>query len=325
MIAFFQLFSMYATMGLKPAALRSISKSLWPKAYETPNRTRRRSPLIQLSSLMRSLALAAALVAVSGPVRAASEQEVAEAYRDQQAEQTEDLVRSSLAEYFQRIGLPPPDDVRVTTKADVVRAKGKLALRAVAIDVVLVTDHPASVVREARMQLARDLAARGFRFTVDDEAAPATDGVRGDDEIRPYAALKLEAEAPPAVTETWRVELKSALIFGCMVFAALSGFVLAFYMLLRPFLVWRRERRRRRAEPVADATPVVAKREPSVDWSAVPASEPQVNLAEMPFERALEYLKTLDVRTRQAVIDKLQLNASVRRRIEKELAEGPRV
>ena len=82
-----------------------------------------------------------------------------------------------------------------------------------------------------------------------------------------------------------------------------------------------------REAPRREAAANRAEREPSLDARAPQATDGPARqaliaaFADMPFEKAVRALGAFDEATRAAILEKLGLHHSVRRRIEQELAE----
>ena len=72
-----------------------------------------------------------------------------------------DLTRAALIQFFVQAHVPTPDGIKVDVATDV---------SPIAIEVTLTTDHPDSVVVEARHFVERDLEAHGFVFDLNSAA-----------------------------------------------------------------------------------------------------------------------------------------------------------
>jgi hypothetical protein len=226
----------------------------------------------------------ALLLLVSGVASAAFED--LEHFKASAASDAEDLVRSGMAEFFTLAKLEQPQAVRIEAKPDVVRVGKDLHLRSIVVDVTLVTDHPASVVREARLHAVRDLMTRGYRLTDEPESG---------DESKPYLVLRVDAEVPAVAANAWRSHLKDIGVLSAMALATMCGFAMAVLLLLRAFVAKPRAVRARRTSAARHERGVSASglavglagdvgrdMGPEVGLPAPPQVLPQVALPAMP-------------------------------------------
>lgn len=137
------------------------------------------------------------------------------------------LVKTSLARYFASASVAAPDQVLVEVGPDIIKPDGTPKLRSMLVAVTLVSEHPASVVREARAQLARDLEAKGYRLTAATSADPAA-------AAKPFVDLTIAAE-PSAVARDWTQDARPILVFAALVLCATALFLAAIVMLRRAF------------------------------------------------------------------------------------------
>lgn len=252
-----------------------------------------------------------------------------------------DLARAALAQFFSNAHLPPPEGVKAAVKADA---------SPVTIDLFLSTDHPDSVISEARNFVQRDLESRGYvfdltvaekdpripaRLTVSSEMVQTHHGLQALDP-RNYHSL---AEAKSALLP----QIKPLLVFSALSFGAVFALVLSLVMLARLFRRAPRERalakvmtrtRNRGSEPPVFAAPELhtgpvftpepsAPRTPSVPAPVNSALEnAATQIEQMPFEQAMRLLAKVGPAERQALFDRLKLQQSVRQRLERELEAG---
>lgn len=293
--------------------------------------------LSPLSGLALTLVLAAQGVQAQTPAETA-------AYQATLAEQMDAFVRERVAAYFKEVGLPPPEAVQVEThgaftqtlEGEGGQAQGQVA--SVQLAVTLTTDQPSAIVREVRQHLTRGLGEKGYRL---ETAADQVVTVEPAD-TRPLATLTVTT-IEPAPSPLKLNETREYVTFGAILLLLVLSLILLFYLLVLP---WRRRRR-----PLAAIVPEVTRTpqilpdlpEIAVHMEAVkeapppppsqvpptpltmpsPASTPldpeTLALRQMPFEKVLDLLIAAGPAERRVMIDRLDLNPPLKRRLEKEL------
>ncbi len=233
-----------------------------------------------------------------------------------------ELIKATVDGYFSQAGLVAPERVDVSAHGTYDERTKDPRLLSASLNVTMATDQQPAVIREARAQIARALVAQGFRFDTTE-----ADG-------RPLAVLVVDAVPSSHLGNSGNGLREYATLFA-LAFGALFCLILAFYLLVRPFL-----RRRPLAvpefveghdvavhytgpavedEPI-DLPPVVAG---AVDFKILSRSSREAvrrTFDQMPFDRAFSLLAATDPLTRKLLIDKLELNPPVRERLERELA-----
>lgn len=259
------------------------------------------------------------ILAVSTPALAKVDPD---SYRAKVEDGLRESAKAAAESFFAQAGLEPPEAIDVTVETVIDFAQKEPVLEEATVAVTMTTEHQPPVVREARAQVARSLAAQGFRFSAD------------VDDQRPLATLKVGVVAPAHLEAEGR-EFKEYFTLAAIFVGFLATLSFTFYLVIRPF---RRKKARIQArrlpqQPSVELPPLPGVEDPALD---VPLPSGVVDFKELakasaavvrrtfdqlPFDQAFAMLAAADPLTRTQVIDKLQLQPAVRERLERELSQ----
>lgn len=235
------------------------------------------------------------------------------------AAELDGFARDQLEAYFLAHGLPRPTDIKTRTRAGFREEGGVVKVSEVDLAVELVTDQPSPVIREARQTVARALNASGYRLET-------LDGVV---DSRPLALLTLSATEPePGILK--RNSTKEYLVFAAIVGGLAASLAMLLALLVRPFRRKRKVYVQQMARTLADLQqaqqvdglpdiPVVAMDLPPPPPPPLVEDPEAVALRQMPFDQVLDVLIAAEPARRKALIDRLDLNPPLRKRLEQEL------
>lgn len=269
-------------------------------------------------------------------------------YQAALAQYMDGYVRERVVAFFREVNLLPPETVQVEALgafSQSLEKPGEGQVAEVRLAVSLTTDQPSAVIRELRQSLARGLIEQGYRL----DQAEAGDAVvsEGSSDTRPSAVLTVTT-VEPKPSPLKLNETREYLTFGAIILALLASLTALFHLLLLP---WRGRRRRPVGALVADAAraasaePIMSAMafelpEIPLDVAAEPAVSPPplvkasatepaksgadmdpdtLALRQMPFDKVLDLLVAAEPTVRRSIIDRLDLNPPLKRRLEKEL------
>lgn len=241
----------------------------------------------------------------------------------------ERFVQDEMAAYFRGLGQPMPRNIGTQVHIALGNVSGQVKVVELNLAVTLTTDQPAELIRESRQNLARKLVDRGYRL----------ERIDGIEDARPLAKLTV-------ATADFPLEMLQAnssgeyAIFAAIILGLLASLVLLGALITAP---WRKRRKPQiyhvaSREPLAvtDHLPEISLHFEKQTEETMPSpgdddirDDPQLfasaldpetaALRQLPFEKILDLLVAADTPTRRDLMQRLELNPLLRRRLEQEL------
>jgi hypothetical protein len=262
----------------------------------------------------------------------------------------ENLVRSSANIFYEKSHLPPPELNQVAATAQFIQGQSGFEISRLDLKIEINSDDPPEVIRQLRQFIAQVLRREGFvveHATGETEVAPVL-ALTLDVVTPPMAGVNFN------IKERWPDYLRFALI----IVAFVSSLFFLGYLFLLP-AVWRRRRIKKLNELHDLSTRRHVEHAPTMGLPPLPVVDfdkpyeratlrelhalEQQNVQKypvwvdpagsrmadfegirkafelLPFEEALDMLSCMDEDERNAILNQLKLNPSVKARIKKEL------
>lgn len=262
----------------------------------------------------------------------------------------DDLIRGAAQEFFVNAQLEPAEISQVISTSKFNMDEAGVRIASLDLQVVMISDHPAEVVRQLRQFIGQMLHREGF----------VLDHLAGTEVGTPVLTMVIDVQKPTVpfswydIPRNWR----EFGVFGLIVAALLSSLCFGGYLLMLPFSRsrWKARILAERKEQLISMEPEINQMLPhlagesaehfpeiglpALDLMLAKEKERQnfpvwlngngVRMANieairksfevLPFDEALELLSCMDANDRTVILNRLNLNISVKDRIGKELA-----